>query len=73
MITVTRLDGKKYFLNADLIETVESTPDTIITLTSGKKLVVAECADDIIDKIILYKKKINFQFSANDKINGNEV
>ena len=40
MIDVTRLDGKSITINSDLIETVEETPDTIITLTTGKKIIV---------------------------------
>ena len=43
VISVTRLDGSKFFLNSDLIESIESTPDTVLTLTSQKKLVVRTC------------------------------
>ena len=45
MIEVTRLKGKKMMINAELIETVEETPDTVITLTNGKKFVVSESAE----------------------------
>jgi len=58
MIRVTRLNGSSYVLNCELIETVESTPDTVITTTNGKKFVVAEDVDEIIDRIIEYKAKI---------------
>ncbi len=58
MIRVTRLNGAEFMLNADLIESLESTPDTIIALTSGKKLVVKEAIDDVIDKIIEYRQLI---------------
>ncbi|OQX58999.1 flagellar protein FlbD [candidate division KSB1 bacterium] len=58
MIKVTTLNGKELVINAELIETVEQTPDTIITLTTNKKLIVLEDADDIIDKVIEYKQKI---------------
>ena len=47
MITVTRLNGTRVTVNALLIESVEETPDTIITLTTGKKLVVTETAAEI--------------------------
>lgn len=57
MIELTRLNGKTYVLNADLIETVESTPDTVITLTTNKKLVVNETKEEIIEKVIRYKKR----------------
>ena len=58
MIRVTRLNGSSYVLNCELIETIESTPDTVITTTNGKKFVVAEDVDEIIDKVIKYKAKI---------------
>ncbi|NLV61904.1 MAG: flagellar FlbD family protein [Clostridiaceae bacterium] len=62
MIEVTRLNKKEFVLNCDWIETVESTPDTVITLTNGKKYVVSESVDDIMKKVVEYKQKI---FSAN--------
>ncbi|GLI19238.1 flagellar FlbD family protein [Tepidanaerobacter syntrophicus] len=58
MIELTRLNGTKFFLNAELIEIIESTPDTVITLTTDKKLVVLENKDEIIDKVIEYKRRI---------------
>ncbi len=58
MIELTRLNGTKFVLNAELIESVESTPDTVITLTTDKKLVVLEKKDEIINKFIQYKKRI---------------
>ncbi|MFF2482644.1 flagellar FlbD family protein [Paenibacillus sp. NPDC058071] len=47
MITVTRLNGTKVMINALLIEMVEETPDTIITLTTGKKIIVAEKSSEL--------------------------
>jgi flagellar protein FlbD len=58
MIVVTRLNGKQYYLNCELIETIENTPDTVITLRDGKKLLVSETSEQIIEKIIEYKKRI---------------
>lgn len=58
MIKVTRLNGKEYLINFDLIETIEETPDTVITLRDGKKYVVLEKTDEIIDRIIEFKKKV---------------
>lgn len=58
MIRVTRLNGAELVLNADLIESLESTPDTIIALINGKKLVVTEAVDDVIDKIVEYRQLI---------------
>ncbi|NLZ53284.1 MAG: flagellar FlbD family protein [Thermoanaerobacteraceae bacterium] len=58
MIKLTKLNGKTFILNADLIETVESTPDTVVTLTTDKKYIVTEKTDDIINKVIQYKRRI---------------
>jgi flagellar protein FlbD len=57
MITLTKLNGKSFVINADLIETLESTPDTVVTLTTGKKYIVMEKTDDIIDKVYNTEKK----------------
>lgn len=59
MIEVTRLKGKKMVVNAELIETVEETPDTVITLTSGKKYVVSETTDEVVRLVVDYKRKIH--------------
>ncbi|MBQ7706834.1 MAG: flagellar FlbD family protein [Lachnospiraceae bacterium] len=59
MIEVTRLKGTKVIINAELIETVEETPDTVITLTSGKKFIVSESTKDIMDLVVNYKRKIH--------------
>jgi len=58
MIEVSRLNKKTFILNCDWIETVEATPDTVITLTNGKKYVVVEKVEEIIDKVIEYKQKV---------------
>lgn len=59
MIEVTRLRGAKIIINAELVECVEETPDTVITLTSGKKFVVSESGKEIVDLVIDYKRKIH--------------
>ncbi|MCQ1527994.1 flagellar FlbD family protein [Lutispora saccharofermentans] len=58
MIKVTRLNGKEYYINYDLIETIEETPDTVMTLRDGKKYVVLENAEEIIHRIIDFKRKV---------------
>jgi flagellar protein FlbD len=58
VIYVTRLDGSQLVVNADLIETVEHTADTVITLLDGKKLVVATHVDDIVERVIDYRQMI---------------
>lgn len=57
MIHLTQMNGKKFVLNAEMIETIESTPNTVITLINGRKLIVLESVDEVVDKVIEYKKK----------------
>lgn len=58
MIDVTRMNGKSFTLNCDLIETIEETPDTVITLTNSKKIIVKESRQDIKNLVKLYRKEI---------------
>lgn len=58
MISLTRLNGTTLYINALLIETVEQTPDTIITLTTGKKYIVLENSSDVIRSIRQYLRSI---------------
>ena len=59
MIKVKRLNDKEFVVNSELILFVEATPDTIITLTNGQKIVVLDSVDEVIDKVIKYKGKIH--------------
>ncbi len=56
MVKVTRFNGQQYIINADLIETIESTPDTVVTLMSGRKHVVRESSDDLVARILAYRR-----------------
>lgn len=58
MIEVTRLNGTKLLINAELIESVEETPDTVISFTTGRKFVVKESRQEIKNLVISYKKDI---------------
>lgn len=58
MITVTRLNGKELMINPDMIQLIEDTPDTVITISDTKKFVVSEKSDEIRRKIIEFKKEI---------------
>jgi len=58
MIEVTRLNGSIFFLNPDMILSMEATPDTIVTLTTGEKLVVKDTPDQIIDRFVAFKRRI---------------
>jgi flagellar protein FlbD len=58
MISVTRFNDSTLIINADLIQTVEETPDTVITLTTGTKFIVKEKSKEIVDKVVEYKRRI---------------
>ncbi|MDD6796818.1 MAG: flagellar FlbD family protein [Bacteroides sp.] len=58
MIELTRINGTKLMLNPDIIETMEQTPDTVITLTNGHKYIVNETTDQICKSIISFRREI---------------
>lgn len=58
MIDVTRMNGKQFTLNSDLIETIEEIPDTVLTLTTGKKIIVKESRQKVKNLVKLYRKEI---------------
>ncbi|MBP3421056.1 MAG: flagellar FlbD family protein [Lachnospiraceae bacterium] len=58
MIEVTRLNETKILINPDLIELVEETPDTVITFTTGKKIIVKESRQEVKNLVKLYRKDI---------------
>ncbi len=60
MISVTRLDGKNYWINPHMIESMEDSPDLTITFLSGKKVVVKDSPEDVIERIIAYRRKLEF-------------
>jgi len=59
MITLTKYDSKELVVNAELIQFVESKPDTIITLTTGERIIVKETKEEVINRIIRYKQLIH--------------
>ena len=60
MIKISKFNtnDKELVLNAELIETIEETPDTVITLLNGKKLIVEESMDDIVRKVMDYRRAL---------------
>ena len=58
MIIVTRLNGSEMVVNADLIETVEATPDTIVTLVDGTRYLVEETPSELVDRIKTYRAAV---------------
>ncbi len=67
MIRVTRVNGEQFYVNADLIQFIESTPDTIITLVNAKKLTVKEKPEQLIDAIVKYQKRL-FPFVKEEQL-----
>jgi flagellar protein FlbD len=58
MIYVTCLDGRRSLVNADQIETIEQTPDTIISFTSGHKLLVRDRPEELANRVIAYRRAV---------------
>jgi flagellar protein FlbD len=58
MIQLTRLNRGPFLLNSDLIEHVETTPDTVITLTNGHQFVVREPADEVVALVVDYRRRL---------------
>jgi len=58
MIYVSRLNGSEFVLNAELVREVEATPDTIITLTTGQKVMVRESVDEVVAAVLEYRRQI---------------
>ena len=58
MIGLTRINGQMFTLNAELIETVEETPDTLITLQNGKTIMVKESVAEVIREVVRYRRKV---------------
>jgi flagellar protein FlbD len=58
MIQLTRFNGTRLFLNAEMIQTIEGTPDTIIQLSNGDKILVKEAPRLVVEKIIAYRRLV---------------
>ncbi|MEM9660720.1 MAG: flagellar FlbD family protein [Planctomycetota bacterium] len=58
MINLTKLNGTEFVVNAELIKTIESTPDTIITLLNGDRLMVRESSRDVVERAIDYGRRL---------------
>lgn len=64
MIELTKLNDMVFLLNAELIEFVEKTPDSVISLTTGRKVVVKESVDEILKRVIKYRRFIKEGFAV---------
>lgn len=59
MIRLTRLSHAPIVLNADLIQWIESTPDTVVTLTNGQKVMVLEAAEEVVARVVSYRRMLH--------------
>ena len=64
MVRLTRINHQSMILNSDLVEHLESTPDTVITLTTGQKIVVLETPDEIVARVVEFRRALNERRSA---------
>ena len=58
MIRLTRLNGQEFLLNSELIKFMEETPDTVVTLVSGERIVVSESIDSVVDRVVEFGKRL---------------
>lgn len=58
MIELTKLNDTKFTVNAEVIEMIEDTPDTVLTLTTGKKIIVKESRQEVSNLVKLYKHEV---------------
>lgn len=70
MISLIKLNGREITINAELIESLEATPDTVVNLVTGNRLVVRNSVEDIVAKVMEYRKKINSERKIINPIEG---
>lgn len=58
MIRLTRLNNRPLVVNSELIKFIENAPDTVITLTTGEKIVVLESAEEVMTRIVEYRRRL---------------
>jgi flagellar protein FlbD len=59
MIHVTRLNHSSLVLNSDLIEQIEATPDTVISLVNGERFMVLETPDEVVDRVVTFRRSLS--------------
>jgi flagellar protein FlbD len=72
MIVLHRLNGQEIVVNAELIETLEPGPQTVVHLATGNKVLVSEKADEIVSKVVEYRKSVNASGKVVNPIAGYE-
>lgn len=81
MIQLTRLNHQHFAVNSDLIKFIEKAPDTVVTLTTGEKIVVLETPEVVIEKVVEFRRalmagsaaSVNPHVTVNKKVSDNEV
>jgi flagellar protein FlbD len=73
MVKVTKINGAPLVINAELVETIEFTPDTIVTLTTGKKVILKDSVDDLIQRIVEYRRTVLDRLTVVDKSKRTEA
>jgi len=68
MIQLTRLNGHSLYVNPDLIKFIESAPDTVLTLTTGEKIVVREQPSQVLERILAYRRQLATQAAAPEPV-----
>jgi flagellar protein FlbD len=68
MIWLTRLNNQMLMVNSDLIKFVEKSPDTVITLVTGEKLIVKETVQTVLDRIVLFRRSIQVGIGDQDNV-----
>lgn len=58
MVYLTRMNGHTFVMNSNLIEIIEATPDTVITLTNGRKYIVKESVDEVVQRVIEFNNRV---------------
>ena len=70
MIALQKLNGEQFVLNSDHIESIESTPDTLVTLSNGKKFLVSNTIEDVVRKAIKYRQLCGQALQVVDRQGG---
>jgi flagellar protein FlbD len=70
MIALTRINGSPLVLNADLIEQIESKPDTIIRLTNGQRVVVRETPAEVVELVVAFRQRVHRLVAPGTVVDG---
>ncbi|MBI4055452.1 MAG: flagellar FlbD family protein [Elusimicrobia bacterium] len=70
MISLRRLNGTQFHINAELIETLEASPDTVVSLVTGNRFVVLESVQEVIEKILQYRVRVNAERKVINPMEG---